>query len=62
MTQIEAPIVGAELDSNDLSGSAMSVVMAILGTAMTFGILAVARSMFNRAAGKSDSVSGIEVL
>lgn len=47
MAEVEAPLVGAEVDTEDPSGSAVSIVMAILGVGLASVIVAYGREVGN---------------
>ena len=48
MATVEAPVIGAELDPSDPAGTMQSIVLGVLGVALTFGILAGGQSVYNR--------------
>ena len=55
-SKVEAPVIGAEIDPSDPSGTAMNVVLGIVGVAITLVIVVAGQSLFNKFAGQSDLI------
>lgn len=63
MPRVEAPFVDAKIDTGDLSGSASSVGKASLGVALSLGVFAAGRHLWNRfAEATPDQIQTVEVL
>lgn len=55
-SKVKAPLIGAELDPSDPSGSAMNVVLGIVGVAVTLTIVVAGQTVFNKFADASDAI------
>jgi len=62
MPEIEAPVVGVTFDTDDIPGSLMNVVMGVVGVAMSLGIIAAGRSLWNSTSEQTDAVGEVEFL
>lgn len=62
MATVEAPVIGAELDTSDPSGTAQSIVLSVLGVTLALGVSAMGRDLYNRLTQTTDSLDEVEVL
>jgi hypothetical protein len=60
--EVEAPVTGGKVDPSDPSGSAVSIVMAMLGLVLAGGIVTGATLIWNALASRTpDTVPEAEV-
>ena len=62
MATVEAPVIGAELDPSDPSGTAQSIVLGVLGVTLALGVSAMGRDLYNRLTQTTDQLNEVEVL
>lgn len=58
MPEVEAPIVGSEVDTDDPSGSAVSIVSGILGVGLMTVVLKYGQQVGNWASEQVDAATG----
>lgn len=59
---VEAPVVGAELDPDDPSGSVVSIIMAVVGVLLAGGVVAAALAVWNMLAERTpEEIPEVEI-
>lgn len=60
--EVTAPFTGAKIDPDDPSGSATSIVLAIIGVLLSGGIIAAALAIWNAVATRTpDEIPVVDV-
>lgn len=60
MPKIEAPLGGAEVDTSDPAGSALSIVYAIIGFGLLFTVMAFGRNAGQFMQNTVSNLTGVE--
>lgn len=58
--KIEAPATDAYIDFGDLPGSATSIILAVIGMALFFGVFKSGQTVWNRISQETSAVSEAE--